>query len=246
MRKIHTLVRWLGICDGNMQEGSFRCDANVSVRPAGSETLGTRTEIKNVQLVPIRRAGYRLRDRAPDRPHRIRGARSCSRPACTTPSTTRQGRCGDKEEADGLSLFPRPPTCCRSASARRSSRRCGVACPELPDARRERLIDEYRLGAAEAAQLVSYREVADYFEAAVAAAGTAEPGRGGTARAAKLDQRRAGQWALNRDGLAIADAPDYGRAARGTGAPDRRRHDLGPNGQDRIRRGVGYRGRSPT
>src|SRR5215472_7504009 len=48
MRAVHTLVRWLGICDGNMQEGSFRCDANVSVRPAGATKLGTRTEIKNV------------------------------------------------------------------------------------------------------------------------------------------------------------------------------------------------------
>ncbi len=48
MRTVHTLVRWLGVCDGNMQEGSFRCDANVSVRPRGEEKLGTRTEIKNV------------------------------------------------------------------------------------------------------------------------------------------------------------------------------------------------------
>src|SRR5690554_3883147 len=48
MRKVHTLVRYLGICDGNMQEGSFRCDANVSVRPRGEEKLGTRTELKNL------------------------------------------------------------------------------------------------------------------------------------------------------------------------------------------------------
>src|SRR5262249_31804662 len=47
-RTLHALVRWIGICDGNMQEGSFRCDANVSVRPAGSDTLGTRCEIKNL------------------------------------------------------------------------------------------------------------------------------------------------------------------------------------------------------
>ena len=62
MRKIHTLVRWLGICDGNMQEGSFRCDANVSVRPAGSRTLGTRTEIKNVNSFRFveRAIGYEI------------------------------------------------------------------------------------------------------------------------------------------------------------------------------------------
>ena len=48
MRKVHSIVRYLGICDGNMQEGSFRCDANVSVRQAGTSTLGTRTEIKNL------------------------------------------------------------------------------------------------------------------------------------------------------------------------------------------------------
>ena len=48
MRKIHQIVRYLGVCDGNMQEGSFRCDANVSVRPMGQEELGTRTELKNI------------------------------------------------------------------------------------------------------------------------------------------------------------------------------------------------------
>ena len=62
MRKIHTLIRWLGICDGNMQEGSFRCDANVSVRPAGSQTLGPRSEIKNVNSFRFveRAIGYEI------------------------------------------------------------------------------------------------------------------------------------------------------------------------------------------
>ena len=60
--RVHSLLRYLGICDGNMEEGSFRCDANVSVRRAGDATLGTRTEIKNPQLVPIRRGAPSPRD----------------------------------------------------------------------------------------------------------------------------------------------------------------------------------------
>ena len=60
LKKLHTLVRYLGICDGNMQEGSFRCDANVSVRPRGAEKLGTRTETKNLNSFRLRRARHQL------------------------------------------------------------------------------------------------------------------------------------------------------------------------------------------
>ena len=63
-RQMHTLVRYLGICDGNLNEGSMRCDANVSVRPAGTTELGERTEIKESQLVPLPRTRDRSRNRA--------------------------------------------------------------------------------------------------------------------------------------------------------------------------------------
>ena len=66
-KALHGLVRWLDICDGNMQEGSFRCDANVSVRPAGETKLGTRTRDQEPQLVPLSRTGHRIRSAPPDR-----------------------------------------------------------------------------------------------------------------------------------------------------------------------------------
>ena len=67
MRKVHSLVRYLGVCDGNMQEGSFRCDANVSLRRHGEQTLGTRTELKNLNSFKFRRESDYSRSRAPSR-----------------------------------------------------------------------------------------------------------------------------------------------------------------------------------
>ncbi len=72
MKKVHTLVRYLGICDGNMQEGSFRCDANVSVRRFGAEKLGTARGTEEPELLPLRREGHQHRSAAADRHHRIR------------------------------------------------------------------------------------------------------------------------------------------------------------------------------
>ena len=70
MRKIHSIVRYLEISDGNMQEGSFRCDANVSVRPKGQKKLGTRTELKNLNSFRFRGEGHQLRNRSTDRSSR--------------------------------------------------------------------------------------------------------------------------------------------------------------------------------
>jgi aspartyl-tRNA(Asn)/glutamyl-tRNA(Gln) amidotransferase subunit B len=85
LKKLYQIVTYLGICDGNMEEGSFRCDANVSVMPVGSEKFGTRAEIKNVNSFKFVKAAIDYRDRPPVRTDRRMAARWCRRPACLTP-----------------------------------------------------------------------------------------------------------------------------------------------------------------
>ncbi len=75
LKKLHQIVVYLGVCDGNLEEGSFRCDANVSIRPWGQKEFGTRAETQEHQLLPLRQAGDRVRGRAPDRGDRGRRAR---------------------------------------------------------------------------------------------------------------------------------------------------------------------------
>ena len=201
MRRIHTLVRWLGICDGNMQEGSFRCDANVSIRPAGSGSLGTRAEIKNVN-------SFRFVERAIG--HEIErqidlvesGGEVVQETRLYDPDRHETRPMRDKEEADDYRYFPDPdllPVDVDDAFVAEVR----ASLPELPDARRERLSQEFGLGAAESAQLVTQRETADYYEAAVAASG-------GAPEAARL----VANWvmgdltgALNREGGRIESAP---------------------------------------
>ena len=208
MRKIHTLVRWLGICDGNMQEGSFRCDANVSVRPAGSQTLGPRSEIKNVNSFRFveRAIGYEI-ERQIDLIES--GGKVVQETRLYDPDRHETRPMRDKEDADDYRYFPDPdllPVAVGEAFV--AEVRDGL--PELPDARRDRLAGQYGLGAADVAQLVSYREVADYFEAAVEAAGSA--GSAGSEDAADA-ARLTANWvngelagALNREGLRIDEA----------------------------------------
>ena len=130
MRKIHTLVRWLGICDGNMQEGSFRCDANVSVRPAGSQTLGPRSEIKNVNSFRFveRAIGYEI-ERQIDLIES--GGKWSRKPASTTPTAMRPGRCGTRKTRTTTATSP-IRTCSRSRSARSSSPRFATGCRSCP------------------------------------------------------------------------------------------------------------------
>ena len=200
MRKIHTLVRWLGICDGNMQEGSFRCDANVSVRPAGSGGLGTRTEIKNVNSFRFveRAITYEI-ERQIDLIES--GGEVVQETRLYDPERHETRPMRDKEEADDYRYFP-DPDLLPVAVGEAFVAEVREALPELPDARRDRLVREYGIGEAEAAQLVSYREVADYFESAVEAADS--PGAGRLA-ANWVNGELAG--ALNREGLRIDEAP---------------------------------------
>jgi aspartyl-tRNA(Asn)/glutamyl-tRNA(Gln) amidotransferase subunit B len=167
MRKIHTIVRYLGISDGNMQEGSFRCDANVSVRPHGDEVFGTRTEIKNLnsfrfvekainfeierQIEVLEDGGQvvqetRLYDAGRDETRSMRS----------------------KEEANDYRYFPDPDLLPVEIS-REFVDAVRESLPELPDEKRRRFIDDYAVKQDDAAILTVSRALADYFEAAVAA-----------------------------------------------------------------------------
>ena len=198
MRKIHSLVRYLDISDGNMQEGSFRCDANVSVRPKGQAEFGTRAEIKNInsfrfveqainleverQIMLIESGGTVVQETRlfdPDK-HETRPMRS-------------------KEEANDYRYFPDPdllPVEIDDAFIEAVRQ----TLPELPDARKARFVSEHGLSEYDAGVLTASRQLADYFEAVVAA----------TSGQGKLSAN----WvmgelsgALNRSDRDIADSP---------------------------------------
>jgi aspartyl-tRNA(Asn)/glutamyl-tRNA(Gln) amidotransferase subunit B len=126
LKKLHTLVRYLGVSDGNMQEGSFRCDANVSIRPRGSDRLGTRAEIKNLN-------SFRFVEQAIEfeiaRQIEVLegGGKVVQETGCTIPTATRRVRCAARKRPTITAISP-IPTCCRWWSTRRSSRMCAAAC----------------------------------------------------------------------------------------------------------------------
>ena len=164
-KTLHALVRWIGICDGNMQEGSFRCDANVSVRPMGTEKLGTRCEIKNLN-------SFRFLEKAIDYEARRQieiledggSIRQETRLYDANKDETRTMR--SKEDANDYRYFPDPDLLPLEISADWIEQ-VKATLPELPQARRERYVAEFALSAYDAAVLTASRETADYFEAAV-------------------------------------------------------------------------------
>ncbi|GMV30255.1 MAG: aspartyl/glutamyl-tRNA(Asn/Gln) amidotransferase subunit B [Rhodanobacteraceae bacterium] len=167
MRTVHTLVRWLGICDGNMQEGSFRCDCNVSVRRSGETRLGTRTEIKNVN-------SFRFVEKAIEYEieRQIRalenGERIVQETRLYDPTRHQTRPMRSKETADDYRYFPDPdlpPLTITDADIDRER----AALPELPQARRARYVTDLGLPEADADQLCSDRATSDYFEAVLGA-----------------------------------------------------------------------------
>ena len=197
MRKIHSIVRYLEISDGNMQEGSFRCDANVSVRPHGQEELGTRSELKNLN-------SFRFVEKAInfEIERQINILEDGGEVAQETRlydsdrDETRSMR--SKEEANDYRYFPDPdllPVVLDDAFIAEVKK----TLPELPDAKQSRFIEQYELKPGDAGILTVSRAVADYFEATVAAF--------------KDNPKIAANWitgelsaALNRDGLDISDS----------------------------------------
>ena len=168
MKKLHALVRYLEICDGNMQEGSFRCDANVSVRRRGAERLGTRCEIKNLNSFRfVERAINHEVERQIELIESGGAVVQETRLYDSVKDQTRSMR--SKEEANDYRYFPDPdllPLVIEPAfvDAVRAT------LPELPDAKRARFAADYGLPDYDAGVLTSTREVADYYEAVVAQA----------------------------------------------------------------------------
>lgn len=162
MKALHQLVRWLGICDGNMQEGSFRCDANVSVRPLGTETLGTRTEIKNVNSFRFveKAINYEIE-------RQIRaienGEAIVQQTRLYDAAANRTRAMRSKEDALDYRYFPDPdlpPLVLEESDFARAR----AAMPELPWARRQRFIEGLGLPEYDAEKLTEDRVVSDYFE----------------------------------------------------------------------------------
>lgn len=169
LKKLHSLVRYLEICDGNMQEGSFRCDANVSVRPVGQEELGTRTETKNLNSFRFVEKAIEFEiERQIDVLESGGSVDQETRLFDPDKGETRTMR--SKEEAMDYRYFPDPdllPVVCDGAFV--SSIR--DALPELPEARRTRFMERFGLPAYDADALVAERDLAAYFEALVATLG---------------------------------------------------------------------------
>ena len=162
LRKIHGLVRYLGISDGNMQEGSFRCDANVSVRPKGQKELGTRTEIKNVNSFRfVERAIEYEVERHIDILESGQTIVQETRLYDADKNETRSMR--SKEEANDYRYFPDPDLLPIYIDAEKISK-LKSQLPELPTAKKARYIAEYQLSADEAQQLTQAPEVAAFYE----------------------------------------------------------------------------------
>ena len=165
-RYIHSLVRYIEICDGNMQEGSFRCDANISIREKGSDTLGTRTEIKNLN-------SFRFLERAIDYEVERQidiledGGKIVQETRLYDADKDETRSMRSKEEANDYRYFPDPdlpPLVIDDAFISAVAE----TMPELPTKRRTRFIEELELSAIDAQSLVSDKQVADYFEAVFA------------------------------------------------------------------------------
>ena len=170
-RSLHALVRWIDICDGNMQEGSFRCDANVSVRRKGATEFGTRREIKNLN-------SFRFLQQAIDFEVQWQidtledGGRVQQATVLFDPDSGETRMMRSKEDAHDYRYFPDPDLLPLVVSPDWKAR-VQAGMPELPGAMKARFMDEWGLSAYDATTLTASKEVADFYQATVTAAGTA-------------------------------------------------------------------------
>jgi len=171
MKKLHALVRYLGVCDGNMQEGSFRCDANVSVRRPG-EPFGTRAEIKNLNSFRFIEKAINFEvERQIDLIESGQTAVQETRLYDPDADETRSMR--GKEDANDYRYFPDPDLLPVAISSE-DIEAVRAAMPELPETKRQRFLSEYQLSDYDAETLTNNRETADYFEATTQACGDAK------------------------------------------------------------------------
>jgi aspartyl-tRNA(Asn)/glutamyl-tRNA(Gln) amidotransferase subunit B len=197
LKKLHQIVMYLGICDGNLEEGSFRCDANVSLMPVGSTVFGTRAELKNINSFRFIKQAieYEMERQAEILDE---GGRIIQETRLFDPSTGTTRSMRGKEEAHDYRYFPDPdlvPVIVDSAWIEEVR----ATLPELPEAKRARFAAELGLPEYDAEVLAASRELAHYFEETVA----------------HFDQpKTVSNWvmgevtrALNEDGKGIADCP---------------------------------------
>ena len=196
-RTIHSLVRYLGICDGNMAEGSFRCDCNVSVRPKGQAEFGTRCELKNIN-------SFRFIERAINTEVQRQieliedGGKVVQETRLYDPNKDETRSMRSKEEANDYRYFPDPdllPVVIEPSFIEQVR----SELPELPQQKRERFQSEFSLSAYDASVLAASRELADYFEEVQRVCG---------------DAKLAANWVmgelsslLNKSDLDIAESP---------------------------------------
>ncbi|MCX7166416.1 MAG: Asp-tRNA(Asn)/Glu-tRNA(Gln) amidotransferase subunit GatB [Rhodocyclales bacterium] len=198
-KALHALVQWIGICDGNMQEGSFRCDANVSMRPMGQKEFGTRREIKNLN-------SFRFMQQAIDfevqwQINEIEEGRAIRQATVLfDPDTGETRSMRSKEDAHDYRYFPDPDLLPLEITPDWIAQvKSGL--PELPQAMKQRFITEFGLSSYDAATLTASREMAGYFEDALASA-------------SKENAKLVANWVmgelsaqLNKEGLDIGAAP---------------------------------------
>jgi len=198
-KALHSLVMWLGICDGNMQEGSFRCDANVSVRPVGQKEFGTRCEIKNLNSFrfleeainyEVRRQIELIED----------GGSVVQETRLYDPDKKETRSMRSKEDAMDYRYFP-DPDLPPLMIAQEWIDRVQASLPELPGAMRERFVNDYQLSEYDAMLLTQSKAMAHFFEAVVTTAG-------------KEQAKPAANWmmgdvasTLNREGIEIGESP---------------------------------------
>ena len=166
LKKLHAILRYLDICDGNMQEGSFRCDANISLRPRGQEKFGTRTELKNMNSFRNVARALEYEERR-QRDLLLDGGEVVQQTLLWDPDRNQTNAMRSKEEAHDYRYFPDPDLVPVEISEEwiEATRR---DLPELPEERRQRFLSELELPADDAAILTSDRDLADYFETALA------------------------------------------------------------------------------
>jgi aspartyl-tRNA(Asn)/glutamyl-tRNA(Gln) amidotransferase subunit B len=166
LKKLHQIVVYLGICDGNMEEGSFRCDANVSVMPEGSDKFGTRTETKNVNSFRFVKQAIEYEI---ERQIELieEGGKVIQETRLFDPNTGTTRSMRGKEEAHDYRYFP-DPDLVPLVVGNDWVEDVRLALPELPDAKRERYLTELGLSGYDAEVLTANRELAEYFEACAA------------------------------------------------------------------------------
>jgi aspartyl-tRNA(Asn)/glutamyl-tRNA(Gln) amidotransferase subunit B len=198
LKTLHSLVRYLGVCDGNMQEGSFRCDANVSVRPKGQAEFGTRAELKNIN-------SFRYVERAinyeVERQINIieNGGKIVQETRLYNPDINETKSMRSKEEANDYRYFPDPDLLPLIITAEQIAK-VRAELPELPQQKRQRFTEQYGLSDYDAIVLASSRGLADYFEV--------------VAKTAENSPKLAANWvmgelaaALNKHDLEITASP---------------------------------------